>query len=125
MFRIAVRRDFIAHHFLIGGDWGEENKLHSHRYLLELELAGTSLNPQGYLVDIVDIATHLDDQISRYREKTLNELDEFSGLNPSLEQFCRILCKTFSDNIHAQEVQKVTLRLWENEMAWASYELER
>ncbi len=125
MFRIAVRRDFTAHHFLIGGDWGSENKLHSHHYMLELELAGASLNQHGYLADIVDIEDHLDNQISRYREQTLNELDEFSGLNPSLEQFCRILCKRLSDSIRAQEVQKVTLRLWENKISWASYEMER
>ncbi|KUG22698.1 ptps-like type 4 [hydrocarbon metagenome] len=125
MFRIAVRRDFVAHHFLIGGDWGSENKLHSHHYIMELELAGTSLNQHGYLIDIVDIEDHLDNQINRYREQTLNELDEFSGLNPSLEQFCRILCNRLSDNIHAQEVRKITLRLWEDKVNWASYEMER
>jgi 6-pyruvoyltetrahydropterin/6-carboxytetrahydropterin synthase len=125
MFRVAGRRDFIAHHFLIGGDWGPENKPHSHHYMLELELAGTSLDQHGYLVDIVDIEAHLDNQVTRYRDRTLNELDEFSGLNPSLEQFSRIICKTLAYDIRAQNIRKIMVRLWENETAWASFELER
>jgi 6-pyruvoyltetrahydropterin/6-carboxytetrahydropterin synthase len=32
MYTVAVRRDFIAQHYLIGGDWGAENELHAHHY---------------------------------------------------------------------------------------------
>jgi 6-pyruvoyltetrahydropterin/6-carboxytetrahydropterin synthase len=125
MFRVAVRRDFIACHFLIGGEWGAENKPHSHHYLLELELAGASLDQHGYLTDIGEIEAAMDKQISRYREQTLNDMEEFSGLNPSLERFCCILGKRISDSIHVQGIRKVTVRLWENENAWASFEMER
>ena len=30
MYKVAVTREFIANHFLIGGDWGDENKPHAH-----------------------------------------------------------------------------------------------
>ena len=40
MYTLAVRRDFIARHFLIGGDWGAENFPNSHHYVLELQLEG-------------------------------------------------------------------------------------
>ena len=55
MYRVAVRRDFIAQHYLIGGDWGAENQKHSHHYVLELELGGETLDQHNYLVDIVEI----------------------------------------------------------------------
>ena len=30
MYTVSVKRDFIARHFLIGGDWGRENEPHAH-----------------------------------------------------------------------------------------------
>jgi 6-pyruvoyltetrahydropterin/6-carboxytetrahydropterin synthase len=30
MYVVAVKREFDAQHFLIGGDWGPENEIHSH-----------------------------------------------------------------------------------------------
>ena len=125
MYTVAVQRDFVAQHFLIGGDWGAENHPHSHHYRIELELHGESLDVHGYLVDIVEIEAMLDALASRYRDQTLNELSEFTGLNPSIEHFSRILCQTLSAHIQAENIQAVTVRLWENEIAWASYRQER
>ena len=73
MYTLAVRRDFIARHFLIGGDWGPENFPNSHHYILELQLDGLELDQHGYLVDIVDVERHLDELIVYYREKMLND----------------------------------------------------
>ncbi len=125
MYRVAVKCDFVAQHYLIGGDWGAENQKHSHHYQLELELAGEAVDEHGYLVDIVDIETNLDAQVRHYRDQTLNELLEFHGLNPSIEHFSRILCLALSETIHAENIHRVTLRLWENDIAWASFEKER
>jgi 6-pyruvoyltetrahydropterin/6-carboxytetrahydropterin synthase len=124
MYRVAVRKDFIAQHFLIGGDWGAENQLHSHHYILELELAGEKLDEHNYLVDIVDIESKINLQINHYRDQTLNGLPEFQLANPSLERFARLLCEGLAGSIQAKNIQKVSLRLWENEIAWAGYEVE-
>ena len=35
MYSVAVKREFVAQHFLIGGDWGAENDWHSHHYQVE------------------------------------------------------------------------------------------
>jgi len=125
MFQVAVQRDFIAQHFLIGGDWGAENFPHSHHYVIELVLSGQELDQHGYLVDIVEIEAKLERQLATYRDKLLNELPEFSGINPSLERFTRILCEALSGEISAANVRRVKVQLWENEQAWASFELER
>jgi 6-pyruvoyltetrahydropterin/6-carboxytetrahydropterin synthase len=125
MYHVAVRRNFVAQHFLIGGDWGAENQKHSHHYVLELELAGQELDRHGYLVDIVDIESNLDRQVAYYRDQTLNELPEFAGLNPSIENFARILCQKLSQAIQAGNICRLAVRLWENEIAWAAFELER
>src|SRR6188508_2740103 len=90
MYTLAVRRSFVAQHFLVGGDWGAENFWHSHHYQLELQLEGLTLNQFGYLVDIVQVEDALNDLVSHYRDRTLNDLPQFAGLNPSIEHFTRI-----------------------------------
>ncbi len=124
MYTVAVRREFIAQHYLIGGDWGAENTLHSHPYRIELQLQGTELDQHGFLVDIVDIENALDALIGRYRDRALNDLPEFAGLNPSLEHFSRILCQALAAHIQAANLSAVTVTLWEGKGAWASYRVE-
>jgi 6-pyruvoyltetrahydropterin/6-carboxytetrahydropterin synthase len=123
MYLVAVKRDFIARHYLIGGDWGPENELHAHHYRVEVQLEGDALDSHGYLVDIVDIERNLEAQVAYYRDKTLNELPEFEGLNPSIEHFSRIFCQAVADLIRVKNLLAVTVKIWENEIAWAAYRL--
>ena len=125
MYSLAVRRDFIARHFLIGGDWGPENYPNSHHYVLELQLSGAELDQHGYLCDIVDVEKQLDEVVAYYKEQMLNEKPEFEALNPSIEHFARILATALDERINAPNVTALKVVLWENEVAWASYELNR
>lgn len=125
MYTLGVRRDFIARHFLIGGDWGAENYPNSHHYVLELQLVGKELDQHGYLVDIVDVEKHLDEIVNHYREQMLNEKPEFAGLNPSIEHFARILAMSLSERIKAENITALKVVLWENESAWAAFTVER
>ena len=125
MYTLAVRRDFIARHFLIGGDWGPENDPNSHHYVLELQLEGRELDRHGYLVDIVDVEKQLDEIVSYYKEQMLNDRLEFAGLNPSIEHFARILATSLSERIKAENISTIRIVLWENASAWAAYELKR
>jgi 6-pyruvoyltetrahydropterin/6-carboxytetrahydropterin synthase len=125
MYMVAVKRDFKAQHYLIGGDWGPENDLHEHHYQVEIQLEGEALDQHGYLVDIVDIETHLEALVEQYRGKVLNEFAEFAGLNPSIENFSRILCLDLSSKIAAANIDAVTIKLWENDIAWASFRVAR
>ncbi len=122
MYALSVRRDFQAEHFLIGGDWGAENQPHAHAYRLEVELEGERLDVHGYLLDLVDLEAQLETIVARYAGKRLNVQDEFTGLNPSLEHFARIVCQALVAGNTAPNVQRIRVRLWENEAAWASYE---
>ena len=125
MYTLSVKRDFIARHFLIGGDWGPENDPNSHRYVLELQMSGSELDQHGYLVDIVDVEKHLDEIVNYYKEQMLNDKPEFAGLNPSIEHFARILTTSLSERIKADNITALKVVLWENESAWAAYQLKR
>ena len=123
MYTVAVKRDFVAQHYLIGGDWGAENEWHSHHYAVEIQLHGQSLDRHGYLVDIVDIEHNLDALVAYYQDKTLNDLPEFAGLNPSIEHFSRIFCEQLAGRIKAETLAAMSLKIWENDIAWASYQM--
>jgi 6-pyruvoyltetrahydropterin/6-carboxytetrahydropterin synthase len=125
MYELGIRRDFIARHFLIGGDWGPENFPNSHHYVLELRLEGKELDEHGYLVDIVDVEKHLEETVNYYKDQMLNEKPEFAGLNPSIENFARILATSLSERIKATNISEIKVVLWENESAWAAYRVER
>jgi len=125
MYTLGVRRDFIARHFLIGGDWGPENYPNSHHYILELQLEGSNLDRHGYLCDIVDVEKHLDEIVGYYSEQMLNEKPEFDGLNPSIEHFARILATTLNERIKAENISRLKVVLWENASAWAAFRVER
>jgi 6-pyruvoyltetrahydropterin/6-carboxytetrahydropterin synthase len=124
MYTLAVQRDFVAQHFLIGGDWGAENQWHSHHYRLEVQLQGATLDQHGYMVDIVDVEQNLEQIVASYRDKTLNDLPEFAEMNPSIEHFTRIICCQLAGRIKAGNLTTLTVRIWENEIAWASYRME-
>jgi 6-pyruvoyltetrahydropterin/6-carboxytetrahydropterin synthase len=123
-YAVAVQRDFIAQHFLFGGDWGDENRLHSHHYRVEIQLEGSDLDEHGYLVDIVDIETRLEDLVGYFQDQTLNDLPELQGVNPSIEHLSRIFCDAMIEGIQAPNLTAATVIIWENEIAWASFRRE-
>ena len=124
MYTVTVSREFIARHFLFGGEWGEENHLHSHFYRVDLSLEGNVLDRHGYLADLVDIEKSLDKNIAYFRDKTLNELPDFEGLNPSIEHFARIFCERIQGQLSVSSLRAIVVTLWENRIARASYRLE-
>ena len=63
--------------------------------------------------------------MAAYRDRTLNDLPEFAGLNPSIEHFARIICEALDAGIAASNLSTVTAVLWENDIAWAAYRRER
>ncbi|MEW6659870.1 MAG: 6-carboxytetrahydropterin synthase [Thermodesulfobacteriota bacterium] len=122
MYTVAVARSFVARHFLVGGDWGPENLPHSHPYRVEVQLQGASLDAHGYLVDIVDLEGHLEELVAYFRDRTLNELPEFQGLNPSIEHFSRIFWQMLRPRLTAPNLQTLRVKIWETDIAWAAYQ---
>ena len=124
MYKLTVKKDFIARHFLFGGDWGLENQLHSHHYQLEIQLAGKTLDNHGYLVDIVKVKEYLEKLTSYYRDKTLNDLSEFKGLNPSIENLARISHQSFNRSMHEIGISELIVKVWEDDIASVAYQEE-
>ena len=124
MYRLSLQREFEARHYLIGGDWGVENVEHAHPYRIEWILEGGALDDHGYLVDLVELEAHLETTLRSFRIRVLNDLPEFAGLNPSLENFARILATRLGAVFDRGRLTGHTVRLWESPVAWASFHQE-
>ena len=122
MYAVSVRRPFIAQHFLTVPDPGPEGELHSHQFTAVVEFEGDSLNEYGYLVDIDEINAAMDTVIDRHADTTPNDHPAFEGLNPSVEHFSRIFCEALVDIAELTVPDRVQVRLWEDDEAYASYE---
>jgi len=122
-YTVGVLRDFVAQHFLFGGDWGRENQLHSHHYRMEAIFEGDKLDRHGYLLDIAVVKVALDAVVERFRDRTLNELPELGGQNPGLEPFARVLAESLAGRLDTAGLSGLTIKLWENEEAFATYHL--
>ena len=120
MYQLSITRDFIARHFLVGGDWGAENQEHSHHYRAEVIVEGQQLDSHGYLIDIVALESALAGAIGAYADRLLNDQPAFSGLNPSIEHFSRILWEQLRDSLVLPE-RTLTVKLWENDRDWAAF----
>lgn len=121
LYVVSIKQGLIAQHYLIGEAPESERRRHSHCYQVEVQLEGSALNEQGYLVDIDEIESYLTHVLAHYEDKMLNDLPEFKGLNPSIEHLSRILCCALSERFKASNVKTLTVRVWESANAWALY----
>ncbi|HOD36918.1 MAG TPA: 6-carboxytetrahydropterin synthase [Syntrophales bacterium] len=121
MYTLGIAKDFTARHYLVGGDWGVENKEHAHHYRIEVSLEGRDLDRHGYLVDLTDLEVNLEELIGGFRDRVLNHLPRLKGLNPSIERLARILCNELCSRLQHGKALSLHVRVWENENAWASY----
>jgi len=121
MYTTRVCRDLIAQHFLTVPNCGPENEWHSHHFEVEVIVRGKNLSEHGYVVDITVVEDLLDDIVDRYEDATLNDLPEFDGLNPSIEHFARIIHTRATNHLPTGRLADITVRIWEDEEAWASY----
>lgn len=121
MYSLGVRRQFSAHHYLVGGDWGSENLEHSHHYRIELVLEATSLDRHGFLVDIVEVEAHLGEVIGEVENRTLNAHPAFAGLNPSIEQLATVLHAALRTRLAGLPLFALAVTVWEDDIAWTSF----
>ena len=123
-YTLSTQREIRSRHYLVGGDFGAENRPHAHRYRIEVQVAGQELDQHGFLLDLVALEGHLDALLGEYAGKTLNALPAFAGLNPSLEHFCRILGRSLAERLDPLPWSALSIRIWEDQAGWAMYRME-
>ena len=121
MYNVTVCREFIAQHYLINGNFGSENNLNSHLFKIELSVSASKLNKHNYVIDIDYIKSFLDHLEIKYKDKCLNDFEEFEKQNPSLEWFCYVIYNEFLNHITPLTVDQLKVTIWEDNCCYASY----
>jgi 6-pyruvoyltetrahydropterin/6-carboxytetrahydropterin synthase len=120
MYETGVSMRMVSRHRLPDASPGEREE-HAHDYLVEVIARGSGVDDMGYLVDIGALKEALSSILDLYRGRCMNEISDFSVLVPSLENLARAIWVRLSRTLDAPLVDQLTIKIWEDDEAWASY----
>jgi 6-pyruvoyltetrahydropterin/6-carboxytetrahydropterin synthase len=109
-YEVRVRTRFEAAHHLTSYR-GAEEPVHGHSWVVEAEVSGPRLNDEGYLVDFVELKTHLDVLAGRLHYRDINTVAPFDELSPTAENLARWFHSELQSGLEGATVTAVTV--WE------------
>jgi 6-pyruvoyltetrahydropterin/6-carboxytetrahydropterin synthase len=121
MFVVSVQAHYDSAHFLRNYH-GKCERLHGHRYVVEVALVSEELNETGIAFDFVDVKRQLRELAERLDHNNLNELEPFTVVEPSAEN----QAKYFHDELkrtlpRAMADAVLYVRVWETPTQYAMY----
>ncbi|MGH7459604.1 MAG: 6-carboxytetrahydropterin synthase QueD [Longimicrobiales bacterium] len=121
MFVVSVQAHYDSAHYLRNYQ-GKCERLHGHRYVVELALAAGELNEAGIAFDFVDVKRELRAVADRLDHENLNDLEPFTVLEPSAENQARYFYEEMKRLLPDRMRDAVLyVRVWETPTQWATY----
>jgi 6-pyruvoyltetrahydropterin/6-carboxytetrahydropterin synthase len=121
MFVVSVQAHYDSAHFLRNYK-GKCERLHGHRYVVELALTAEELNQAGIAYDFVDVKKHLRALADHLDHENLNDLPPFTELEPSAENQARYFYQEMRRRLPEGMREAVLyVRVWETPTQWATY----
>ena len=121
MFIVSVQAHYDSAHFLRNYH-GKCERMHGHRYVVELALSATELDAAGIAYDFVDIKKNLRGIADRLDHENLNELPPFTELEPSAENQARYIYEEMKRLLPQQMSDAVLyVKVWETPTQFALY----
>ena len=90
VYTVSAQAHYDAAHYLVNYQ-GKCERLHGHRYVVEVALQSTELNEAGIAFDFVDLKRELRSVAERWDHRLLNDLPEFEGVETSAENQARLI----------------------------------
>ncbi len=119
IYALTVRTSFAAAHRLLEYE-GNCERLHGHNWRVEVTVESAVLDARGIALDFRTIKSEIQDLLSRFDHRYLNEEPPFDRMNPSSENLARYLFEEMEKSVSAPaRVSRVTV--WESEDARAEY----
>ncbi len=119
MFAIGVVTQFEAAHQL-RGDFGPASRLHGHTYRVEIEVAGSKLQPDGTLFDIGKLQAWVDAIVQELHYQNLDEHAAFSDRNTTAEELARYVWNALAPRLDSHGLASLRVRIWESPQAFAA-----
>jgi len=121
MFSVSLRRGMESKHFFPDME-GPEKVPHAHRYKVEATVIGARLDECGFLVNVDTVASSLEKALKRFEGQVLNELPEFQGVAPSMENLAKAIFSHLAENIDRSCIERIKVTIWETEDICASFD---
>lgn len=121
MFVVSVQAHYDSAHFLRNYH-GKCERMHGHRYVVELALATTELDEAGIAFDFVIVKKHLRDIADHLDHENLNELPPFTELEPSAENQARYIYEEMRRRLPSNMSEAILyVKVWETPTQYALY----
>ena len=121
MYVVSVQAHYDSAHYLRKYQ-GKCEKLHGHRYTVEIALATETLTEGGLAFDFVDIKKHLRALADWLDHENINELPPFDEIEPSAENQARFFYDELKRRLPDDMARAVLYaRVWETPTQWAQY----
>jgi 6-pyruvoyltetrahydropterin/6-carboxytetrahydropterin synthase len=121
MFIVTVQAHYDSAHYLRNYK-GKCERLHGHRYVVELALATEQLDRAGLAFDFVDIKKYLRELADHLDHNNLNDLPPFDSVEPSAENQARYFYDEMKRRLPpAMSEALLYAKVWETPTQWAQY----
>lgn len=121
MYTVSVQAHYDSAHFLRNYQ-GKCERLHGHRYVVEVALQTAELNESGIAFDFVDLKRHLRELADELDHENLNDLPQFAEVETSAENQARYFFEALSQRLPDDLVKGLLYaRVWETPTQWAQY----
>ena len=121
MFEVSVERTFAAGHALRNYHGKCEN-VHGHNYRVQITVQGEQLDPNGLLVDFLELKRLTDKVIEYFDHRFINDLSPFDVLNPSAENIAKYFYDRVSTGLSKEIPTRISqVKIWETDTSSAVY----
>ena len=124
MYTISVQAHYDAAHFLKNYE-GKCQRLHGHRYVVDVALRTEELDESGIAFDFVDLKRELRELADGLDHYNLNDLPQFADLETSAENQARYFYDELKKRLPPELAGGLLYaRVWETPTQWAMYSEE-
>jgi 6-pyruvoyltetrahydropterin/6-carboxytetrahydropterin synthase len=121
MFLVSVQAHYDSAHFLRNYH-GKCERMHGHRYVVEMALAANELDAAGIAFDFVIVKKQLRDLAERLDHENLNELPPFTEIEPSAENQARYFFEEMKRLLPGEMADAILyIKVWETPTQFALY----
>ena len=121
MFVVSVQAHYDSAHFLRRYH-GKCERLHGHRYVVEVALAKDEIDETGIAFDFVDVKRELRELADSLDHQNINDIQPFTEIEPSAENQARWFHDELKRRLPAEMAAALLyVRVWETPNQWAQY----
>ncbi len=90
MYKLVVESFFSAAHHLVEYP-GACRRIHGHNWNVKATIASENLDESGMVMDLFDLKKILDDCLSQFDHRLINETSPFDKVNPTSENLAKYI----------------------------------